>query len=164
MFKLHTGIDATHIPYKGIGASFTDMMSGKVQMAFSSIAGALPFTTDNRVRAIATTGAKRSSVYPDLPTVAEAGLAGFEVDLWLCVFAPATLPVPILARLNGELTKALEAADINAALAKAGVARCGTSRRRAPPSCAQSSTSGGRSLPTERSKKTDRGSSRPRRA
>ena len=127
MFKLRTGIDATHIPYKGIGASYTDMMSGKVQMAFSSIAGALPFTTDNRVRAIATTGAKRSSVYPDLPTVAEAGLAGFEVDLWLGVFAPAKLPAPILARLNGELTKALEAADLKAALAKVGVEPRGTS-------------------------------------
>ena len=127
MFKLRTGIDATHIPYKGIGASYTDMMSGKVQMAFSSIAGALPFTTDNRVRAIATTGAKRSSVYPDLPTVGEAGLAGFEVDLWLGVFAPAKLPVPILARLNGELTKALEAADLKTALAKVGVEPRGTS-------------------------------------
>ena len=127
MFKLRTGIDATHIPYKGIGASYTDMMSGKVQMAFSSIAGALPFTTDNRVRAIATTGAKRSSVYPDLPTVAEAGLAGFEVDLWLGVFAPAKLPAPILARLNGELTKALEAADLKAALAKVGVEPRGSS-------------------------------------
>ena len=127
MFRLRTGIDATHIPYKGIGASYTDMMSGKVQMAFSSIAGALPFTTDNRVRAIATTGAKRSAVYPDLPTVAEAGLAGFEVDLWLGVFAPAKLPVPILARLNGELTKALEAADLKAALAKVGVEPRGTS-------------------------------------
>ena len=127
LFKLRTGIDATHIPYKGIGASYTDMMSGKVQMAFSSIAGALPFTTDNRVRAIATTGAKRSAVYPDLPTVGEAGLAGFEVDLWLGVFAPAKLPVPILARLNGELTKALEAADLKAALAKVGVEPRGTS-------------------------------------
>src|SRR6478735_36677 len=127
MFKLRTGIDATHIPYKGIGASYTDMMSGKVQMAFSSIAGALPFTTDNRVRAIATTGAKRSSVYPDLPTVAEAGLAGFQVDLWLGVFAPAKLPAPILARLNGELTKALEAADLKAALAKVGVEPRGSS-------------------------------------
>jgi tripartite-type tricarboxylate transporter receptor subunit TctC len=127
MFKLRTGIDATHIPYKGIGASYTDMMSGKVQMAFSSIAGALPFTTDNRVRAIATTGGKRSSVYPDLPTVAEAGLAGFEVDLWLGVFAPAKLPAPILARLNGELTIALEAADLKAALAKVGVEPRGTS-------------------------------------
>jgi tripartite-type tricarboxylate transporter receptor subunit TctC len=127
MFKLRTGIDATHVPYKGIGASFTDMMSGKVQMAFSSIAGALPFTADNRVRAIATTGAQRSSVYPDLPTVAEAGLPGFEVDLWLGVFAPSGLPAPVLARLSAELKKALEAADLKAALAKVGVEPRGTS-------------------------------------
>jgi tripartite-type tricarboxylate transporter receptor subunit TctC len=127
MFKLRTGIDATHIPYKGIGASYTDMMSGKVQMAFSSIAGALPFTTDNRVRAIATMGAKRSGVYPDLPTVAEAGLPGFEVDLWLGVFAPAKLPAPVLARLNGELIKALGADDLKAALGKVGVEPRGTS-------------------------------------
>ena len=127
MFKLRTGIDATHIPYKGIGASYTAMMSGKVQMAFSSIAGALPFTTDNRVRAIATTGAKRSGVYPDLPTVAEAGLPGFEVDLWLGVFAPAKLPAPVLARLNGELIKALGADDLKAALGKVGVEPRGTS-------------------------------------
>jgi tripartite-type tricarboxylate transporter receptor subunit TctC len=127
MFKLRTGIDATHVPYKGIGASFTDMMSGKVQMAFSSIAGALPFTADNRVRAIATTGAQRSSVYPDLPTVAEAGLPGFEVDLWLGVFAPSGLPAPVLARLNADLKKALWAADLKAALAKVGVEPRGTS-------------------------------------
>jgi tripartite-type tricarboxylate transporter receptor subunit TctC len=126
LFKLRTGIDATHIPYKGIGASYTDMMSGKVQM-FSSIAGALPFTSDNRVRAIATTGTKRSSVYPDLPTVAESGLAGFEVDLWLGVFAPASLSAPVLARLNGELKKSLETTDLKAALAKVGVEPRGTS-------------------------------------
>jgi len=127
MFKLRTGIDATHVPYKGIGASYTDMMSGKVQMAFSSIAGALPFTSDNRVRALATTGLKRSSVYPDLPTVAEAGLPGFEVDLWLAVFAPASLPAPVLSRLNAELKKALEAPDLKVALAKVGVEPRGTS-------------------------------------
>jgi tripartite-type tricarboxylate transporter receptor subunit TctC len=127
LFRLRTGVDATHVPYRGIGASYTDMMSGKVQMAFSSIAGALPFTTDNRVRAIATTGTKRSSVYPDLPTIAESGLAGFEVDLWLGVFAPASLPAPVLARLNGELKKALETADLKAALAKVGVEPRGTS-------------------------------------
>src|SRR5712692_8275475 len=127
MFKLRTGIDATHVPYKGIGASYTDMMSGKVQMAFSSIAGALPFTSDNRVKALATTGTKRSSVYPDLPTVAEAGLPGFEVDLWLGIFAPAGLPAPVLARVNGELKKALEATDLKASLAKVGVEPRGTS-------------------------------------
>jgi tripartite-type tricarboxylate transporter receptor subunit TctC len=127
MFKLRTGIDATHIPYKGIGASYTDVMSGKVQMAFSSIAGALPFTSDDRVRAIATTGTKRSSVYPDLPTIAEAGLPGFEVDLWLGVFAPAGLPAPVLNRLNSELRKALDAPDLKASLAKVGVEPRGTS-------------------------------------
>jgi tripartite-type tricarboxylate transporter receptor subunit TctC len=127
MFKLRTGIDATHVPYKGIGASYTDMMSGKVQMTFSSIAGALPFTSDNRVRALATTGTKRSSVYPDLPTVAEAGLPGFEVDLWLGVFAPSGLPAPVLQRLNGDLKNALASADLKAALAKVGVEPRGTS-------------------------------------
>jgi tripartite-type tricarboxylate transporter receptor subunit TctC len=127
MFKLRTGIDATHVPYKGIGASYTDMMSGKVQIAFSSIAGALPFTSDNRVKALATTGLKRSAVYPDLPTVAEAGLPGFEVDLWLGIFAPAGLPAAVLARLNGELKKALEAPDLKASLAKVGVEPRGTS-------------------------------------
>src|SRR5262249_2852953 len=82
-FKQRTGIDATHVPYRSIGQSYPDMMANKVQFAFSSIAGALPFTADNRVRAIATTGSRRSPVYPDLPTVDEAGLKGFEVDLWL---------------------------------------------------------------------------------
>jgi tripartite-type tricarboxylate transporter receptor subunit TctC len=79
MWKLRTGIDAVHVPYKGIGGSFTDMMSNKVQMAFSSIAGALPFTSDNRIVPLATTGTTRSAVYPDLPTVAEAGLPGYSV-------------------------------------------------------------------------------------
>src|SRR5262245_54587676 len=127
MFKLRTGIDATHVPYRGIGASYTDLMSGKVQMAFSSIAGALPFTNDNRVRPLATTGARRTGVYPDVPTMIEAGLLGFEVDLWLGVFAPAGLPAPVLARLNAELKKALQAPDLQAALAKVGVDPRGTS-------------------------------------
>src|SRR5262245_25514760 len=127
MFKLRTGIDAMHVPYKGIGASYTDIMSGKVQMAFSSIAGALPFTSDNRVRPLATTGARRTGVYPDVPTMIEAGLLGFEVDLWLGVFAPAGLPAPVLARLNAELKKALQAPDLQAALAKVGVDPRGTS-------------------------------------
>src|SRR4029077_14710097 len=67
MFKQRTGIDATHIPYRGIAASFADMMTGKVQFAFSSIAGALPLTSASKIRPIATTGLKRVNVYPDLP-------------------------------------------------------------------------------------------------
>jgi tripartite-type tricarboxylate transporter receptor subunit TctC len=127
LFKLRTGVDATHIPYRGIGASFTDIMSGKVQFAFSSIAGALPFTSDNRVRAIATTGPKRTPAYPDLPTVSEAGLPGFEVDLWLAVFVPNATPANVVNRLNAELKKALDNPDTRAALAKVGVEPRGTS-------------------------------------
>jgi tripartite-type tricarboxylate transporter receptor subunit TctC len=121
LFKQRTGVDATHIPYRSIGQSYPDMMANKIQFAFSSIAGALPFTADNRVRAIATTGLKRSAVYPDLPTVDEAGLKGFEVDLWLGIFAPAGLPADVHAKLNAELKKTLEKPEVRTALAKVGV-------------------------------------------
>lgn len=121
LFKQRTGVDATHIPYRSIGQSYPDMMANKIQFAFSSIAGALPFTSDNRVRAIATTGLKRSSVYPDLPTVDEAGMKGFEVDLWLGIFAPAGLPADVHTKLSTELKKVLEKPEVKVALAKVGV-------------------------------------------
>jgi tripartite-type tricarboxylate transporter receptor subunit TctC len=127
MFKQRAGVDATHVPYRGIGASYTDMMANKIQFAFSSIAGALPFTTDSRVRPIATTGLKRVNVYPDAPTVDESGLPGFNVDLWLGIFAPAGLPADVLAKLNGALTKTLQNPDVKTALAKVGVEPRGTS-------------------------------------
>src|SRR5262245_23561001 len=126
MIKLRAGIDMTHVPYRGIGAAYPDVMSGKVQLAFSSIAGALPFTADNRVRPLATTGSARSSVYPDVPTVAESGLPGFDVDLWIAVYAPAGLPPQVLAKLNSELNKTLEHPELKAAFAKIGVTPRGT--------------------------------------
>src|SRR6202008_3492653 len=88
--------------------------------------GALPFTSDNRVRAIATTGSKRSPVYPDLPTVDEAGLKGFEVDLWLGIFAPAGVPAEVMSKLNGALRSTLQNAEVKTALAKVGVEPRGT--------------------------------------
>jgi tripartite-type tricarboxylate transporter receptor subunit TctC len=121
MIKLRTGIDMTHVPYRGIGAAYPDVMSGKVQLAFSSIAGAVAFTRDGRVRPIATTGARRSSVYPEVPTVAESGLPGFDVDLWTGIIAPAGLPPAVLAKLNGEVKKALQHPEMVAALARIGV-------------------------------------------
>src|SRR5258705_1697787 len=127
LYKQRTGIDATHVPYRSIGQSYPDMMANKVQFAFSSIAGALPFTTDNRVRAIATTGTRRSPVYPDLPTVDEAGLKGFEVDLWLGIFAPAGVPADALNKLNSALRTTLQNAEVKTALAKVGVEPRGTS-------------------------------------
>jgi tripartite-type tricarboxylate transporter receptor subunit TctC len=126
MIKLRTGIDMTHVPYRGIGAAYPDVMSGKVQLAFSSIAGAVPFTSDNRVRPLATTGLARSPVYPDVPTVAES-LPGFDVDLWIGVYAPAGLPPPVLAKLNGEINKVLQHPDLKAAFAKIGIEPRGTS-------------------------------------
>ena len=126
MIKLRTGIDMTHVPYRGIGAAYPDVMSGKVQLAFSSIAGAVPFTSDNRVRPLATTGSARSAVYPDVPTVAESGLPGFDVDLWIGIYAPVGLPPAVLNKLNGELKKVLQHPELKAALAKIGVEPRGT--------------------------------------
>lgn len=125
LVKLRAGIDMTHVPYKGIGGSFADLMSGKIQLAFSSIAGALPFTKDGRVRPIATAGLKRSPVYPDLPTIAET-LPGFEVDLWTGIFAPAGIPPAVLNKLNAEINKVLQQPDMKEALAKVGIDPRGT--------------------------------------
>ena len=127
LWTLGTGIQAVHVPYKGIGASFTDMMSNKVQMAFSSIPGALPFTTDNRVIPLATTGADRSPVYPNLPTVAESGLPGYDVDVWLTLYGRAGMPADVLAKLNSAVTKALQDPDLAAAFAKFGLTPVPTS-------------------------------------
>jgi tripartite-type tricarboxylate transporter receptor subunit TctC len=127
MWKLRTGIDAVHVPYKGIGASYTDMMSNKVQMAFSSIAGALPFTGDNRVIPLATTGTTRSAVYPDLPTVAEAGLPGYSVDLWLALYGTAGTPPAVQAKLNSAINKALQDGELKTSFAKFGLTPRGTS-------------------------------------
>ncbi len=126
MWKLRTGIDAVHVPYKGIGASYTDMMSNKVQMSFSSIAGALPFTGDNRVIPLATTGTTRSPVYPNLPTVAEAGLPGYSVDLWLGLWGRGGMPADALAKLNAAVNKALQDPDLKASFAKYGLTPRGT--------------------------------------
>jgi tripartite-type tricarboxylate transporter receptor subunit TctC len=126
MIKLRAGIDMMHVPYRGIGAAYPDVMSGKVQLAFSSIAGAVSFTGDNRVRPLATTGLVRSPVYPDVPTVAES-LPGFDVDLWIGIYAPAGLPPPVLAKLNGEINKVLQHPELKAAFAKIGIEPRGTS-------------------------------------
>jgi tripartite-type tricarboxylate transporter receptor subunit TctC len=127
MWKLGTGIDAVHVPYKGIGASFTDMMDNKVQMAFSSIAGALPFTGDGRIIPLATTGKVRSAVYPNLPTVAEAGLPGYEVDLWLGLYAAAGTPPKVLGKLNEAVAVALQDDELKQSFAKFGLMPRGTS-------------------------------------
>jgi tripartite-type tricarboxylate transporter receptor subunit TctC len=126
LLKLRAGIDMTHVPYKGSGPAMADLVSGQVQMGFSSITAALPFIRDGRLRALATTGTSRSAALADVPTVTEAGYAGFEVDLWLGVFSPANIPASILARMNAEIGTALEDQAVRAAFAKVGVEPRGT--------------------------------------
>jgi tripartite-type tricarboxylate transporter receptor subunit TctC len=127
LFKQHTGIEATHVPYKGIGASYVDLMSNKIQFSFSSIAGALGFTSDNRVLALATTGEKRSEIYPDTPTMTEAGL-NFTVDLWLALFAPAGMPEDV----KGKLVKVVQSVAAKPEF-KAQLAHIGATPRGTPP-------------------------------
>jgi tripartite-type tricarboxylate transporter receptor subunit TctC len=126
MWAQRSGIDAVHVPYKGVGPSYVDLVSGKVQMLFSSIAGALPFTSKGSVVALATTGSERSPVYPDLPTVAEAGLPGYAVDLWLGIYTPATVPPDVLAKLNAGIAKALKDEQLKASFATFGLTPRGT--------------------------------------
>jgi len=126
MWAQRSGIDAVHVPYKGVGPSFVDLVGGKVQLLFSSIAGALPFTSKGSVIPLATTGTTRSPIYPDLPTVAEAGLPGYSVDLWLGVYAPAGLPPEVLAKLNSGIDKALHDEQLKIAFAKFGLTPRGT--------------------------------------
>jgi len=121
LLKLRAGIDMTHVPYKGSGPAMSDLVAGQVQMGFSSITAALPFIQENRLRPLATTGSKRSSALPEVPTVTESGYPGFEVDLWLAVFYPANIPAPLVSRLNAEIGKVLEDQSVRAAFAKSGV-------------------------------------------
>ncbi len=126
MWAQRSGIDAVHVPYKGVGPSYVDLVSGKVQMLFSSIAGALPFTSKGSVVGLATTGSERKPVYPDLPTVAEAGLPGYAVDLWLGIYTPATVPPDVLAKLNAGIAKALKDEQLKASFATFGLTPRGT--------------------------------------
>lgn len=120
LFIQRAGIDAVHVPYRGIGQSYTDIMAGKISFAFSSFAGALPFTADNRVRPLAVSSLKRGTIYADVPTVDEAGLKGFEVDLWYIILAPAAVPADTTGKLNAALAKALALPEVKAAFAKIG--------------------------------------------
>lgn len=121
LLKARAGIDMAHVPYKGAGPAMADLAAGQVQVGFGSITGALPFIKDGRLRALATSGPRRSSALPDVPTIIEAGYPGFEVDLWIGVFAPVNTPAAVVARLNSEIGTALKDPAVRAAFAKVGV-------------------------------------------
>ncbi|MGH8621727.1 MAG: Bug family tripartite tricarboxylate transporter substrate binding protein, partial [Burkholderiales bacterium] len=118
-------IKAVHIPYKGTGPAITDTMAGNTQFLFGSIAAVMPIVKQGRLRGIAVTTAKRLPVLPDIPTLAESGVKGYDVVLWHGLVGPKGLPRPIVDRVNGELNKALKAKDMEEKLAADGVAAAG---------------------------------------
>ncbi len=105
-------LDMVHIPYKGVGPLLTDLMAGRISMFFSSASAALPQISGGKLRAIAVTSIKRMKILPDVPTVAESGLAGFNYSLWGGVFAPADTPADIIQSLNKEINAVLELPDV----------------------------------------------------
>ena len=119
LLRLNAGIDITPIAYKGSGPAMTDLVSGQIQMAFSSIAAAQPFVIAGKLRALATTGPKRDPSLPTLPAMAES-IPGFNVDLWMMLFAPARTPEPVVQRLNEAARAALRSPQLRGEFQRVG--------------------------------------------
>ena len=120
MFQNTAGIDVVHIPYKGAGPALIDVVGGQVPMMFIATPPAVGYVNAGKLRGLAVSGARRLAVLPDLPTIAEAGYRGFEVNNWYGVMAPGETPAAIITRLNGELNALLATADIRERMAALG--------------------------------------------
>ena len=120
-FKIEAGVDIVHVPYKGSGPSMQDLLANQIPMSFDTALVALPHVRSGKVRALAVTSGKRAKALPEVPTLAESGLKGFDVSSWQAFFAPASTPAPILARLNEEFTKMAAETGIAARLQAMGV-------------------------------------------
>ncbi len=120
LFKSMTKTEITHVPYRGTGPAMNDLIGGHIQMFFDLLPASLPQISTGKVRAIANAGAKRPAALPDLPTVAEQGLAGFDSSSWVALVAPAKTPAPVLAKLRGEVAKVLTSPDIVARIRELG--------------------------------------------
>ena len=120
LFADTAGIDITHIPYKGSGPALTDLLGGHVAIYFSSLPPAIGLVKDGKLRALGVTGLKRSATFPDVPTVAEQGLPGFEAVLHYGIVAPAGTPRPIIDKLNAALRAALNSEEVHRRIATEG--------------------------------------------
>jgi tripartite-type tricarboxylate transporter receptor subunit TctC len=127
MFDTMAGVDMVHVPYKGLSPALADLLSGQVQLMFSSVVAILPHIKAGKLRGLATTGAKRLASLPELPTIAESGLPGYEASSWYGILAPAGTPRDIVARLNAELGKALDQPEVRASLIAEGAEPAGGS-------------------------------------
>ena len=121
LFAKMAGVQLTHVPYRGTGQSVLDIMEGRIEMVFGTIAPSLPHIRSGKLRALATTGEKRVSMLPELPTIAESGLPGYEAALWTAIVLPAGAPPAIVARLNREVNTIANDPEIVALLDKQGV-------------------------------------------
>ncbi|HWP90380.1 MAG TPA: tripartite tricarboxylate transporter substrate binding protein, partial [Burkholderiales bacterium] len=121
LFDSMTGTQMVHVPYKGMSLAVSDLMGGQVSMTFGTSLSVIPHVRTGRLRALATTGAQRSPALPDLPTVAESGLPGYEASLWYGFVGPARMPPEIVQRLNTEIAAILALPDTREKLASQGV-------------------------------------------
>ena len=118
-----TGIDMEHIPYKGRATAIPDLLGGRVTMMFDNMPSSLPLVREGKLRALGVTSAKRSAAAPEIPTIAEQGLPGFEAVSWFALFAPAGTPKPIVDKLQAEVKKILATPDVGKRLAESASTR-----------------------------------------
>jgi tripartite-type tricarboxylate transporter receptor subunit TctC len=118
--KAWAGIDMVHVPYRSVPPALNDVLGGRVSMMFSDLTTGLPHVRANALRALAVTRMQRSALFPELPTLDEAGVIGFDMDSWAAMFAPADTPHEIVAMLNGELRKIIDNPEIKARLGMVG--------------------------------------------
>jgi tripartite-type tricarboxylate transporter receptor subunit TctC len=124
-FKLATGTNMMHIPYKGTGPGMVDLLAGRISLTVTGVASSLEYVKQGKLRVLATPGKKRSLAMPEVPTIAEAGVPGYAVDNWYALFAPAATPKETLALLNGEVIKIFHAPDLKDRLAALGLEPAG---------------------------------------
>lgn len=120
LFKSLAGVDMVHIPYKGAAAAMQDLIGGRVDLMFDNLASSLAQVKGGRVRALAVTTARRSGLAPDLPTIAESGIAGFDISTWFGIFVPAGTPRQAIDRLHAEFAAALAAPEVREKLLAMG--------------------------------------------
>ncbi len=120
LFKVRTGADMNHIPYKGMGGAYVDMLAGRIQAAFPSIISVLPHLKTGKLRALAVTSAKRASSLPEIPSLQESGIPGIDVSQWYGLFAPAGTPKPVIDRIHREVVDILKTAEMHKRMAGDG--------------------------------------------
>jgi len=126
LFKTMTGIDMEHIPYKGRATAIPDLLGGRVTMMFDNMPSSLPLVREGKLRALGVTSAKRSAAAPEIPTIAEQGLPGFEAVSWFALFAPAGTPKPVIDKLQAEVKKILGSPEAGKRLAEIGLEPVGS--------------------------------------